>query len=116
MRREIGTIREELIVLVERLLAPQRMIAAGLIERHLGTRSRKRASSAFYLSRAEGGRTRLTYVPKKKLAQTRARTEAWRGYRGGVRRVRELAGRLVRLLGELGEAQADRGGRGDGSR
>jgi len=116
LRQEIGKIREELIVLLDRLLGPRRMIAASLIERHLGRRSRRRASSAFYLSRAEGGRTRLTYVAKKKLEGVRGRTEGWRGYRQGVRRVRELGGKLVKLLGELGEAQAARPGRRDGSR
>jgi hypothetical protein len=102
--------------LVDGLLGAQRMIAASLIERHLGTRSRRRAAAAFYLSRAEHGRTRLRYVPKNKLEGVRARTEAWRGYRQGVRRVRELGRKLVELLGRLGHAQADRPGRGDGSR
>ena len=102
--------------LMNRLLRPRRMVAASLIERHLGTKRRKRASPAFYLSRAEDGRTRLTYVPKKKLEGVRVRTEAWREYRRGLRRVRELAAKLVELLGELGDAQADRPGRKDGSR
>jgi hypothetical protein len=102
--------------LVDGLLGARRMISAGLIERHLGTHSCKRASSAFYLSRAEGGRTRLRYVPKNKLEGVRVRTEAWRAYRQGVRRVRELGRKLVELLGRLGDAQADRPGRGYGSR
>ena len=116
LRQQIRSMSEEMISLMDRLLRPRRMIAASLIERHLGTSSRKRASSAFYLSRAEGGRTRLTYVPKKDLERIRAQTEAWREYRRGLRRVRELGHKLVELLGELGDAQADRRGRRDGSR
>ena len=96
----------------ERLLRPQRMIAASLIERHLGTSAHKRPSSAFYLSVGEGGRTRLTYVPKKDVERVRLRTEAWREYREGVRRFRGLADRLMRLLRELGDVQAERTGGG----
>jgi len=81
------------------------MIAASVIERHLGTHNQKRSSSAFYLSYAEGGRTRLIYVSKGKLGRVQAQVAAWKEYRTGVRRWRQAAATMVELLGELAEAQ-----------
>jgi len=43
------------------------MLAASLVERHLGTRRSKRESAAFHLSWAREGRTRLRYVAKDRL-------------------------------------------------
>jgi len=87
-------------------MARRRMLAASLVERHLGTRQRKRESSAFYLSWARAGRTRLLYVAKDRLAGVRQAVEAWRAFRGALRRWRDLSGRLETLWRELGEAQA----------
>lgn len=88
------------------------MMAASLIERHLGTRREKRASSAFYLSYVEGGRTRLIYVAKPKMDRVRAQVDAWKAYRAAVRRWRQLTEMMMELIGELGEAQARRPGGG----
>ena len=83
------------------------MIAASLIERHLGTHEHKRTSSAFYLSWAREGRTRLLYVPKASVRRVRVQVEAWRQYRAALRRWRELAGRMADLFRQLGQAQAE---------
>jgi len=110
LRQRIVRLGRELAALQERLLKPRRMIAASLIERRLGTRAEKRASTAFYLSSAEGGRTRLVHVSKDQVERVRERVEAWRSYRAGVRRWREVAALAAELLGALGEAQAERWG------
>ena len=107
LRQEIARLGRELDALQEQMLRPHRMMAASLIERHLGTRNEKRASSAFYLSRAEQGRTRLTYVPKAELDRVRAQVEAWQAYRAALRRWREVSQEMEVLLRALGETQAD---------
>ena len=103
LRQEIRRLMAEAIRIGEGLLHPRRMIAASLVERHLGTTEEKRRSSAFYLSWAEGGRTRLRYVPKERVEEVRAQTEAWRAYRREVRRFRGVVNELVERFGELGE-------------
>jgi len=105
LRQQIARLGAELAAIQEELLRPRQMIAASLIERHLGTQKQKRSSSAFYLSYAERGRTQLVYVPKAKLERVRAQVAAWQEYRAGVRRWRQVAATMLKLLGELGEAQ-----------
>jgi len=107
LRRRIAQLGRELVALQERLLRPRRMIAASLIERRLGTRAHKRASTAFYLSCAEQGRTRLIHVSKGRVERVRGRVEAWRSYRAGLRRWRRVSREMAGLLGVLGEAQAE---------
>jgi len=105
LRQQIARAAAELSSIQEGLLRPRQMIAASVIERHLGTHNQKRSSSAFYLSYAEGGRTRLIYVSKGKLGRVQAQVAAWKEYRTGVRRWRQAAATMVELLGELAEAQ-----------
>jgi len=107
IRQELGRLRTERPLLERELLRRRRMLAASLIERHLGTRTQKRDSAAFYLSWASHGHTRLAYVPKDQVAACRERVAAWRQFRATLRRWRQVAGRMARLWRELGEAQAD---------
>jgi len=113
LRQRIAQLGRELSALQSRLLRPRRMTAASLVERRLGTRERKRASTAFYLSYAEEGRTRLVHVPKDKVERVRSRVEAWRSFRTALRSWRETSVEMARLLRELGEAQAERPGKED---
>ena len=106
LRQEIARLGGEWRGVQEKMLRPRRMLAASLIERHLGTRDQKRASSAFYLSWSEGGKTVLRYVPQEHVTSRRAQVEAWREYRRLRRRCRQVAERLLELLERLGEAQA----------
>ena len=95
LRQEIARGGAELAALHREMLRPHQMMAASLIERHLGTRGQKRRSSAFYLSWAQGGRTRLKYVPRKDLERVRAQVEAWQAYRARLRRWRQVAHKMV---------------------
>ena len=106
LRQEIGRLSSERAAVERELLRRRRMLAASLVERHLGTRQSKRESSAFYLSWARAGRTRLLYVAKGRLAGVRQGVEAWRAFRAALRRWRELSERLEALWRDLGEAQA----------
>ena len=110
LRQEIGQLAAEWNGLQKRMLRPARMIPASLIARHLGTRQRKRASTAYYLSWAEGGRTILRHVAKEEVDRTRRKVEGWREYRQRLRRCRQIAGRLLELLDRLGQEQAERPG------
>jgi len=112
LRQQIGRLAAELSAIEKALLRPRRMIAASLIERHLGTTKQKRASSAFYLSFAQDRRTRLVYVPKAEVGRVRELVDAWGEYRKGLRRFRQVALKMLKLLADLGECQARRPGEG----
>jgi len=105
LRQEIGRLARELSGLTQELLRPGRMIAGSLVERHLGTRHQKRVSAAFYLSWAEGRRTRWAYVPRDQVEEVARQVEAWKEYRQTLRRWWEVAETLWGLWRELGEAQ-----------
>src|SRR3989304_5906087 len=112
LRREIGQLAREWNSLQERMLRPGRMIPASLIARHLGTRERKRASTAYYLSWAERGKTILRHVAQEEVQAVRVKVQAWRAYRQRLRRCRQIAQRLLELLDQLGQEQAERPGEG----
>jgi hypothetical protein len=113
LRQEIGELAAEWNCLQKRMLRPGRMIPAGLIARHLGTRERKRVSTAYYLSWAERGKTFLRHVAKEEVEAARGKVETWREYRRRLRRCRQIAGRLLELLDQLGQEQAERPGEED---
>jgi len=110
LRQEIVRWAGEWNHLQEQMLRPGRMIRASLIARRLGTRERKRASTAYYLSWAERGRTVLRHVAKEEVEGVRVHVAAWRAHRQRLRRCRQIAARLVALLDQLGQEQAERPG------
>src|SRR6266446_5996112 len=68
LRRQIRTLQAERRSLESKLMQPQPMLAASLIERFLRAGDTLRAAPAYYLSRSEHGRSTLTYVKKEELA------------------------------------------------
>jgi hypothetical protein len=112
LRQEIGQLADEWNRLQKEMLRPERMIPASLIARHLGTRERKRASTAYYLSWAEQGKTILRHVRQEEVEGVRVKVQAWGAYRRRLRRCRQIAGRLLELLDQLGHGQAERPGSG----
>ena len=110
LRQEIGQLADEWNRVQKRMLRPGRMIPASLIARHLGTRERKRASTAYYLSWAERGKTILRHVAQEEVQAVRVKVQAWRAYRQRLRRCRQIAQRLLELLDQLGQEQAERPG------
>lgn len=107
IRQQVARLRTERSAVERTLLRHVRMIAASLIERHLGTRERKRKSPAFYLSWARQGRTRLVYVRRGRVGRVGEQVGAWRKYRAALRRWRELAKAMAELFRQLGESQAE---------
>jgi len=110
LRQEIGQLAGEWNQLQRQMLRPGRMIPASLIARHLGTRERKRASTAYYLSWAQRGKTILRHVAQEEVEGVRVKVQAWRAYRRRLRRCRQIARRLLELLDRLGQEQAERPG------
>ena len=62
LREQIRTLQAERRSLESKLLQPQPMLPASLIERFLRDGGSARATPAYYLSRSEHGRSKLTYV------------------------------------------------------
>src|SRR5438128_9327922 len=64
LRGQIRTLQAERRSLESKLMQPQAMLAASLVERFLRAGDSPRRSPAYYLSRAEQGRSKLTYCQK----------------------------------------------------
>lgn len=88
------------------LLRRRQMLAASLIQRHLGTRQQKRKSRAFYLSWAPQGRTILVYVPQGRIQRVRREVQAWREFRKLCRDWKKLGEQMSALFDQLGHVQA----------
>ena len=70
LREQIRTLQTERRSLESKLIQPQSMLPASLIERFLRDGGAARATPAYYLSRSEHGRSKLTYVNKEEQAQS----------------------------------------------
>ncbi len=103
LRARIRALQNRRRSLESKLLKPQEMIAASLLERFLGSGARRRASPAYYLSRSQQGRSKLSYIRQGDLAAVRQQCAAYGAFRqnlGEWRRLgRELEGLFQRLLG-----------------
>ena len=63
------------------------------------------------LSTRSGGRGGFAYLDAGQMTQARALVMAYRDYRAGLRRLRQVNGQLVSLLRRYQDATARRGGR-----
>ncbi|PYT28181.1 MAG: hypothetical protein DMG57_15995 [Acidobacteria bacterium] len=71
LRAEIRTLQAQRRSLESKLMQPQSMLSASLIKRFLGAGNSPRTSPAYYLSRTEHGRSKLTHVKKEDLDTVR---------------------------------------------
>ena len=78
LRAQIRALQGERRSLESKLMQPQGMLAASLVERFLRAGGTPRAAPAYYLSRSEHGRSTLTYVKKEELAVVRQHCAAYR--------------------------------------
>src|SRR2546427_9462259 len=85
LRRQIRTLQAERRSLESKLMQPQPMLAASLIERFLRAGDTLRAAPAYYLSRSEHGRSMLTYVKKEELAVVRQHCTAYRAFQQNLK-------------------------------
>lgn len=106
LRAQIRALQIRRRSLESKLLQPQEMIPASLVERFLGSGSRRRGSPAYYLSRSQQGRSKLSYVKQEELAAVRRQCQAYRAFRENLSEWRRLGRELETLLKRLLAAQS----------
>ena len=106
LRASIRTLQVRRRWLESKLLQPQQMIAAALLERFLGSGSRRRRSPAYYLSRSHQGRSQQSYVKREEGAAVRGQCEAYHAFRENLKQWRRLSRELETLWRGLLETQA----------
>src|SRR5712692_3200575 len=85
---------------------PQAMLAASLVERFLRAGDSVRRSPAYYLSRSEQGRSKLTYVKKEELDAVRLQCAAYRAFQQNLRAWRRVTAALQQRWKQLQQAQS----------
>jgi hypothetical protein len=82
------------------------MTAGSMVERHLGARGAARLQPAYYVSRSQQGRSKLTYVRKEELAEVRQQCAAYRAFRQNRKIWRQLTASLELSWKQLQQAQS----------
>jgi hypothetical protein len=106
LRAQIRTLQAQRRALESKLMQPQAMLAASLIERFLGARASPRTSPAYYLSRSQQGRSKLTYVKKEELANVRQHCARYRAFQENLKSWRQLTTVLEQRWKQLLQAQS----------
>jgi hypothetical protein len=105
-RAQIRILQAERRSLESKLMQPQSMLPASLVERFLRAGGSARTAPAYYLSRSEHGRSKLTYVKKKELAVVRQHCAAYRVFRQSLREWRRVTAALQKRWKQLQQAQS----------
>jgi hypothetical protein len=113
LRQEIQQARDARERFEKEILSLGVVLQGSLIKRHLGTAAHHRKTAAYYLSRSEGGRTRLVYIPRDRVESVRRATQAWRHFKSVLRQWEKVNDRMGRLLRQVGRLRQERG---DGTR
>lgn len=106
LRGQIRALQAQRRTLESKLLQPRSLLPASLIERFLRSGGSPRATLAYYLSRSEHGRSKLTYVKKEDLAVVRERCAAYRAFQQNLQQWRQVTAALQQRWGQLRRAQA----------
>jgi hypothetical protein len=106
LRAQIRTLQAQRRSLESKLMQPHPMLAASLIERFLRTGDSPRTAPAYYLSHAEHGRSKLTYVKKEDLALVRQHCAAYRSFQQNLKEWRQVCATLQQRLKQLQQAQS----------
>jgi hypothetical protein len=106
LRAQIRTLRAQRRSLESKLMQPQSMLPASLIERFLRAGDSSRAAPAYYLSRSEQGRSKLTYVKKEELAVVRQHCAAYRAFQQNLKEWRRVTAALQQRWKQLQQAQS----------
>ena len=106
LRRQIRTLQAERRSLESKLMQPQPMLAASLIERFLRAGDTPRTAPAYYLSRSEHGRSTLSYVKKQDLAVVRQHCAAYRVFQQNLKQWRRVTSALQQRWKQLQQAQS----------
>jgi len=106
LREQIRALQAERRALESKLMQPQPMVPASLIERFLPSGGSSRTAPAYYLSRSEHGRSKLTYVKKEELAAVRQQCAAYRAFQQNLRQWRRVITALQQRWKQLQQAQS----------
>jgi hypothetical protein len=106
LRAQIRTLQAQRRSLESKLMQPQSMLAASLIERFLGAGGSSRTAPAYYLSRSQHGRSKLTYVKKEDLAEVRQYCAAYGAFQQNVKEWRRVTAALQQRWKQLQQAQS----------
>jgi hypothetical protein len=106
LREQIRALQAQRRSLESKLMQPQPMLAASLIERFLRTGGSPRSTPAYYLSRSEQGRSKLTYVKKEDLALVRQHCAAYRTFQQNLKEWRRVGAALEQRWKQLPQAQS----------
>ena len=106
LRAQIRILQAQRRSLESKLMQPQSMLRASLIERFLRAGGSARTAPAYYLSRSEQGRSKLTYVKKEELAVVRQRCAAYRAFQQNLKDWRRVTAALQQRWKQLQQAQS----------
>lgn len=106
LRAQIRILQVQRRSLESKLMQPQSMLPASLIERFLRAGGSSRAAPAYYLSRSEKGRSKLTYVKQEELAVVRQRCAAYRAFQQNLKQRRRVIAALQQRWKQLQQSQS----------
>ena len=106
LRAQIRALQAQRRSLASKLMQPQSMLPASLIERFLRTGDSARTAPAYYLSSSEHGRSKLTYVKKEDLAEVRQHCAAYRTFQQNLKQWRQVTAALQKQWKQLQQAQS----------
>ena len=108
LRHEVHQAGETRDRLEQAILDLGAVVQGSLIKRYLGSSAQRRKAPAYYLSRAEGGRTRLVYIPRERVESVRRSTQAWRHFKSVLRQWEKVNYRIGHLLRQVGRLRQER--------
>jgi hypothetical protein len=106
LRAQIRTLQAQRRSLESKLMQPQSMLAASLVERFLRAGGSSRTAPAYYLSHSEQGRSKLTYVKQEDLAWVRQHCAAYRTFQQNLKAWRQVCAGLQQGWKQLQQAQS----------
>jgi hypothetical protein len=105
LRKKLGELRAERGRLEEELFAARRLIRGSLVEQSGLAGGKRRGTPALYLYVPRThARNRAHYVRQDEAEKVRRDVEAYRRYRGQLRRLRMLGQEIVRTFEALGRS------------
>ena len=105
LRAEIRALQQRRRSLESKLLQPHTLRAGSLVERYLAHRGSKRPRPAYYLSRSQQGRSKLTYIKKEELPAIRQQCDGYRLFQQNWKTWRQLTTSLEQCWKRLRDAQ-----------
>jgi hypothetical protein len=106
LRAQIRALQKQRRAVESKLLQPHAMRAGSLVERYLSAGGKTRGRPAYYLSRSQQGRSKLTYVKQGELAAVQQQCAAHHAFQQDLKVWRQLTASLEQTWQQLQQAQA----------